>query len=152
MNDDPRSNDTHTSALLRWLFKAPKLDGFMEEHAPALRLQPFHAYLNGLCREKGLLRADVIKRSGIDRSYGFQIFQGTKNPSRDKVIQLALGFDMGYEEAQELLRHARQSPLYHRIKRDAAIIYCLNRHLSFTDTQEALAAVGTATFGKEPPV
>ena len=38
-------------------------------------------------------------------------------------------------QAQEMLRIARRSLLYPRIKRDAVIIYCLHNHLSLMDTQ-----------------
>ena len=38
-------------------------------------------------------------------------------------------------EAQEMLKIARRSPLYPRIKRDTVIIYCLHNHVSLVDTQ-----------------
>jgi hypothetical protein len=40
-----------------------------------------------------------------------------------------------YGQTQEMLKIARKSQLYPRIKRDAAIIYCLYNNKSLTDVQ-----------------
>ena len=150
MQTENASGSIHTSTLLRILFRTSQFDRFVEKQGSALQVQPFSEYVTSLCESTGLLRADVIRRSGIDRSYGFQIFQGTKKPSRDKVLQLAIGFQLDYDGAQEMLKHARHSALYPKFKRDAAILYCLNKHLSFMDTQELLSGIDTAILGKEP--
>lgn len=150
MNTENASGSIHTSTLLRVLFRTSHFDRFIEKQGPALQVRPFHEYVGELCEKAGLLRVDVIRRAGIERSYGFQMFQGTKKPSRDKVIQLAIGFGLDYDGAQEMLKHARHSALYPKFKRDAAIIYCLNKHLSFMDAQELLSGIGTAVLGKEP--
>jgi len=149
MEKDLSKRKYSTSTLLDGIFKAPALDHFIKEHEDALRIPTLSEYLDALCREKGMIRADAVRRSGLDRSFGFQIFQGTKNPSRDKIIQLAVGFGLDYEGAQALLKVARKSALYPRIKRDAAIIYCLNKHLSLMDTQAVLSGLQAAVLGRE---
>lgn len=149
MNGNIQPKPVYTSALLRGLFSASKITSFLDKEADALGMQPLHENISELCEQKGMLRVEVVRRSGIERSYGFQLFQGTKRPSRDKVIQLAIGFGMDYDETQELLKHSRHSSLYPRFRRDAAIIFSLNKHLSFTETQELLAGIDTATLGKE---
>ena len=138
-----------TSGLLSGIFQTSSLSNFLAEHEASLQLPTLSEYLNALCQTKGVERFEVVKRAGIERSFGFQIFQGTKSPSRDKVIQLAIGFGMGLEEAQALIKLSQKSALYPRVKRDAAIIYCLNRHLDFTDTQAVLAGMKLAILGSE---
>ena len=150
MDEQTQPNPIHTSALLRGLFKASQIESYLQTEAAAFKMQPFHEFICELCEQKGMLRVEVVRRSGIERSYGFQIFQGTKKPSRDKVIQIAIGFELDYEGTQELLKYARHSALYPRFKRDAAIIYCLNKRLGFTQTQEMLARIGSPILGKEP--
>lgn len=149
MQTDLSKRKDSTNTLLDGIFKASTLDNFIQEHEDALRVPTLSAYLGALCRGKGMLRAEVVRRAGIDRSFGFQIFQGTRNPSRDKVIQLAVGFGLDYEQAQALLKAAQKSALYPRIKRDAAIIYCLNKHLSFTDTQAVLSDLQATVLGQQ---
>lgn len=149
MEIDLSKRKDSTDTLLDGIFKASALDDFVKKHEDALQIPTLPEYLNALCREKRMIRAEVVRRAGIDRSFGFQIFQGIKNPSRDKIIQLAVGFGLGYEEAQALIKTAQKPALYPRIKRDAAIIYCLNKHLSFTDTQAVLSGMDIAVLGKD---
>ena len=105
-------------------------------------------YICSLCQASGQVPEQAILRAGIERTYGHQLFNGTRKPSRDKVIQLAFGLGLGLDGAQELLKVARKSPLYPRIKRDAAIIYCLQHGCSFFETQAALQALGLTLLGE----
>ena len=75
-----------------------------------------------LCRTHGLRPVEVIRRAGLDRTYGHQLFNGTRKPSRDKLMQLAFGLGLTVEETQSLLKEARKSLLYSKILRDAAIM------------------------------
>jgi hypothetical protein len=77
----------------------------------------------------------IIQRAGLEKSFGHQLFSGRRTPSRDTVLQLAFGFSLSVTDTQELLKVARKSPLYPRVKRDSAIIYRLYHGKSFVDTQ-----------------
>ena len=127
-----------TSNLLRELFKAPNLISFIERNADEFQAPQFYEYLSELCREMDLVPERVIKQASIERTYGHQLFNGTRKPSRDKVIQLAFGFGLNVDRTQELLKAAQKSPLYPRIKRDAAILYCINQNMSVMDVQDIL--------------
>ena len=149
METDLSKRKDSTDVLLDGIFKASALEDFVKTNEDALQLPTLPEYLDALCRQKKIMRAEIVRRAGIDRSFGFQIFQGVKNPSRDKVIQLAVGFELGYEETQVLIKIAQKAALYPRIKRDAAIIYCLNKHLSFTDVQAVLSGMDMPVLGME---
>jgi transcriptional regulator with XRE-family HTH domain len=111
---------------------------------------PLKVYINSLCVDKGVSAARVIEKSGLDRMYGHQLFNGLrKKPSRDKIIQLAIGFEMDYEETQELLKTARKSALYPRIQRDSVIIFALKNGLSIDDVQSALEELALSPLGKD---
>jgi hypothetical protein len=110
---------------------------------------PFGARITDLCVSKNVKPGRVINKSGIERTYGHQLFNGRRKPSRDKVLQLAFGFEMNYGEAQELLKAARKSALYPRVKRDAVIIYALNRGLGVYDVQATLRDLNLPLLGKE---
>lgn len=89
----------------------------------------------------------MIQRANIERGYGHQIFRGIREPSRDKVLQLAFGFGLNVPEAQRLLRAAEKSPLYPRLKRDAAILFCINRGESLVQMQLLLSELGLSPLG-----
>lgn len=131
-------NQIRTSTLFRLLFKTSDIKGFMEENADEMRLTSFNEYISGLCAYRGEVPERIIKRANIERSYGHQLFKGTKKPSRDTVLQLAFGFEADEYVAQELLKHSGMSALYPRVKRDAAILYCLHNHFTIVEAQNVL--------------
>jgi len=138
---------TRTSTLLRKLGNAPDFHEFVEAHEDAIQEVSFSDYLGELCRQRGLIPERVIRTAQIDRTYGHQLFNGTRKPSRDKAIQLAFGFGMGVEEAQSLLRAASKSQLYPRIMRDAAVLFCLSRNINIFEAQSLLESLGLTLLG-----
>lgn len=49
-----------------------------------------------------------------------------KNVSRDKLIQICMGFPLNYEEAQRVLRLSGAGTLYPRVQRDVCIMFALS--------------------------
>lgn len=143
------NKDISTSKLLQRLFKTANIVNFFKRYDEQMSPVPLHIYLVKLCKEKNVVAEHIINDANIERSYGHQIFSGRKKPSRDKVIQLAFGFKMNYDEAQELLKIARKSPLYPRAKRDAAIIYVFKQGRGLNDIQIMLNELGLPILGKE---
>ncbi len=138
-----------TSAILGNLFKAVNISRFIKRNREHMNQVPFHEHISRLCKERDTVPERVILKSGIVRTYGHQFFTGSRKPSRDKVIQLAFGFEMTYEEAQELLKVARKSPLYPKIERDAALIYALEKRLTVVETQAMLKELNLPVLGRE---
>jgi hypothetical protein len=114
-------------------------DGALSDVVHSEDLLPsFQDHLASLCAQREVARERVIQRAQIERSYGHQLFNGTRRPSRDKVIQLAFGFGLDLKETQYLLKIAGQSPLVPQIKRDAAILYCVLHQLPLDEVQKLL--------------
>lgn len=139
MNDkQPPDFSLDTAQLSDGLFKAAGIEQFLTDYSNELQLPQFHEYITELCRQRGEIPERIINRSNIERSFGYQLFKGSRKPSRDTVIQLAYGFDADIALAQTLLKYAGKSPLYARVKRDAAILYCLHNRISLVKTQTVL--------------
>lgn len=133
-----------TGDLMRRLQEG-KLDQVLESEVP----QPsFSEYIAQICIERGETREFAVRRAGIERSYGYQLFNGTRKPSRDKAIQLAIGFEMDVPQTQALLKVARQSPLAPQTKRDAAILYAILHRLSLEALQQLLETLRLPLLGK----
>lgn len=144
---DMTKKTVRTSTLLRRLFKAPNLEGFMEKNADDIQTPLFYEYISELCQVMDQVPERVIKQSSIERTYGHQLFNGIRKPSRDKVIQLAFGFGLDVDGTQKLLRMAQKNPLYPRIRRDAAILYCINHHIDVVEAQSMLQDLGLTLLG-----
>jgi len=138
-----------TELLLERLFKAPNLKTYMKDNAELMVIPPFYLLITGLCKKMGVSKAYVIEKANIPRNYAYQLFNGIRNPSRDKVIQLAFGFGMDVENTQELLKIARQAQLYPKIPRDSVILRCLHEHQNMGYTQNILGAMGLTLLGRE---
>ena len=140
---------SRTSTLLDRLFNEPDLEKFMERHADEFETPSFHAYITELCKITGQVPEQVIRQAAIERTYGHQLFNGTRKPSRDKVIQLSFGFQLTPEDTQKLLKIAQKSLLYPRIKRDAAILFCIAHQKDILETQSVLQNLGMTLLGGE---
>ena len=137
-----------TSEILQRLLKTENINQFIKRNNKNMKSTPLHIILNHLCTERNTLPAYVIEKSGIERSFGHQLFNGSRKASRDKVLQIAFGFEMNYEEVRELLKMAQMSALYPKIERDAVIIFALNRGLPLSDLQATLSELSLPLLGE----
>ena len=100
------------------------------------------AYLNGLLQKHGLTVQDIIVGCNLDRSYAYQLFNGTRTPTRNFLLRLALLLKLTEAEAQQLLKIAGRQPLYARNRRDAAVLYGLTHGLTAEETEDLLDSLG----------
>ncbi|MGN0413915.1 MAG: helix-turn-helix domain-containing protein [Agathobacter sp.] len=137
-----------TNTLLKRIVNGKDFQKVAEHEKNSFEEQSIERYLNQLCDARGLVPEQVIKKAQIDRTYGHQIFNGTRKPSRDKLIQLAFGFGLSLEETQTLLKKAGKSQLYSKVKRDAACIYGISHKMKVMDVQELLLSMDVPLLGR----
>lgn len=99
-------------------------------------------YLNALLKERGVTPGEAIRRCNLDRSYGYQMLNGTRKPTRSFVLLLSLALELGEAETQRLLKLAGRQPLYARNRRDAAVLYGLSHALTVEETDDLLTELG----------
>lgn len=132
------SVENSTKELLRLLSTAENIDAFVGQHAGAFVETTFNACLVQLLHAKGLPVREVILRSNMQESYCYQLMKGTRKPSRDKILQLGLGLKLTLQEMNQLLRAGGKNELYCRDKRDALLIFAINRELNVLAADEML--------------
>lgn len=99
----------------------------------------FSDYFNTLDNVREIPAVDLISRAGIDRTYGYQILNGTrKNPGKDKILRLSLAAGLSLSETQRALEISGAPLLYSRNRRDAVIMFSINKGLDVFDTNELL--------------
>ena len=113
------------------------LDYFAENRGE-MQLDSLPEYLESWLKQKGVSKADVVRRSNLNKAYVYQIFSGKKYPSRDKVIALAFGLGLDDKEVQMLLKQAGYRELYPRDPRDALLLYAIGHHKGIIDANELL--------------
>lgn len=131
-----------TEFLNEKILNSDNIKKFLENHKDKLDHSKFCNALYSIIEEKDLSIAQALKKSIINNSYGYQIFNGRRIPSRDKVIQLIIGLELSLEQGNKLLKLAEKSPLYVRNVRDAIFIYAINKKISLIDLEDLLIQQG----------
>lgn len=137
----------NTDDLLKDLESAKNIDDYISSNKIHFADISLSDYLHKLLKEKKLIQADVIKRSELQQTYACQIFNGTKNPTRDKVLCIAFGMGLNLAETQQLLKSCGLPFLYAKHKRDSIIIFAVNKQLNLIRTNELLYDRGEKTLG-----
>ena len=116
-----------TQELLDILKNTPAFSNYAEQEEAELIEVSLSDYLNRLIQAKNQDLPSLIRKSGLDRTYCYQIFDGRKRPSRDKVLALCYAMDLSIKA---------------RMERDSAIIFCLQRNCALSDANELLYELG----------
>lgn len=137
-----------TQELLKLLNEAPQISDYIENEEDNMVHQTnLCQYLNTLLEEKQIDKSQMIKLSGLDRTYAYQILSGTKkNPNRDEVLAICFALKLSFEETQNLLKATGYPILYARIKKDSILIFALQRNAALADVNELLYDFGFETL------
>ena len=128
-----------TEQLLKTIQMSKDYQTFISDNKKDLiSLKKLGETFQKILEEKNLKKSNVIRSSGIDRGYAYDILSDKKQPSRDKVLLLCLSASFSFEETQTLLKQTGYPLLYARIARDSAIIFAFEHHMSVMDTNELL--------------
>ena len=103
-------------------------------------------YLQWLLANHGLVRSKVIREASLNETFGWQIFKGERGCGRDKALALAFAMNLDLRETNRLLQAAGQSALYCKDRRDAIIIFCIEKGLTLRRTDEELYRFGEQTI------
>ena len=135
-----------TAQLLDALKKDSNIKYFLNSYKDEFINSSLAQYLNELLSEKNIDKARAIENANLNTQYGYQIFAGQKNPSRDKLLQLAFGMSLDLKSAQRLLNIAGVNELHPRNQRDSIIIFAFNNSLSLMECEELLDEMGEYTI------
>ena len=127
-----------TKQLENELNEADDVKKFLDNNAENFRKFTLAEYLRQLLAAKNLTKAQVIRDSQLDEGYAQHIFGGRKNPSREKILSLALAMKLSPKETDYLLYYAGHSKLYARNERDAVIAFALENQKTVLQTNELL--------------
>ena len=102
----------------------------------------FVSYLEACLEKKDLKKSEVIEKTNLQKNYAYQICNGTKKGSKEKIIQLALAMHLDLHDTNNLLSLSNNGLLYAKVKKDAILIYALQHHYDLYQTNELLLAHG----------
>lgn len=136
-----------TDTLEHRLREAEGVEDFWRDNELNLRELSLSEFLTRLMENKGLKKAEIVRRTGMDKGYVYHIFGGQKtNPSREKVLAIALAMNLNPKETQHLLHYAGAGALYVRDHWDSVIWYALEHRLGVMETNLLLDELGLRTL------
>lgn len=141
-----------TEELINELQSAQSADEVLAhiEATPDADPLPLSDYLQQLLADKGLVQSKIVAASGVDRTYGYQLFTGLrKKPNRDYLLRIVITMRCSVRECNRALRRAGLSELYCKRRRDAIIWFGVTHQLSLARIDEELYRHGEATISSE---
>ena len=97
-----------------------RLDAFITERSPEMP------------------RLNAARPAEINDIYGYQLFAGSRKPSRDKLIALCIGMSLTLDRTQALLKATGFAPLYAKNKRDSILIFGIQNNQTVLEINTAL--------------
>ncbi len=142
----PQTTDSKTTGeLLRILtgtHSQKELDAYLETHTKPDASMDFAGCFQHLLKSHDLKKSDVIRAAQLDRTYGYQILNGARQPGRDKILALCVAAGLTLRETQRCLECAGEGILYAKSSRDAVIIYGIEHHMDVMRINELLSNKG----------
>ena len=127
-----------TDELVAEIKQSAEIKNFLTENDKYIKNMTLTQYFDILLKEKGLARKDAINNSQLNYTYGYQILNGTRKATKDKLIQLCFGLKATPEEANRILVLADAGGLYGKNRRDCVIIFALEKGMPLTEANELL--------------
>ncbi len=131
-----------TNELLNEIKSSKEIDQYLCENNGELNSKTLSERSHEIIKETGPKKPDIVARSSLNRIYTYQILQGKRIPSRDKLIALCFGMELDLEETNKLLCFAGYSPLYARDKRDSIVIFSIKEGNNIFRANEMLLEHG----------
>lgn len=131
-------SEKDTLQLENELAAAENLEQFFEDNAENFSNFTLAEYLEYLLKEKNLSKAEVAKKSLLNPVYVYHIFAGRKNPSRLKILAIAVAMNLTVKETQRLLYFAGVEKLYIKNSWDSVILFALENNFDIERTNNLL--------------
>lgn len=134
-----------TEDLLERLLEASSPEAYLDTEGIDDNRE-FTDYLFERLATRGGKRAAVVRESGLNPTVVYDIFQGKSRPGRDHAVMLAFGLHCDLRQTQRLLRLAGVSELWCKQRRDAILIWCIDRGCTREQADDELFRLGEKTL------
>ena len=137
-----------TEQLMNELKNTTDIGDFLSKNQNEMLDLSLSEYLRQLLGKYNLEKSDVFRRAKMTESnYGYELFRDdSKKASRDKLIQICVGFPLTIDETQEVLRYGKVGTLYPRDERDAYILFALKNGYDVAQLNDLLFTNGLKVF------
>lgn len=142
MHQDNKRKKNTSELVKRISDPSADVNSVLHELRPDMDLPQLHEHLAVLMAEHNENPQRVFEKIVVERTTGYRIMSGTRSTSRNVLLRIALTMSLSLNETQLLLQVGRKALLYPRVRRDAALIYCLSHNMSLNEAEAMLLELG----------
>ncbi|MBP3901497.1 MAG: hypothetical protein J6D53_08625 [Blautia sp.] len=140
-----KSTTGKLSEILADIDSTNKMDQYMEHPKVVDSFRSFSHYFQSLPSVRQMDNGELIQRSGLERSYFYQVMKERRSPGRDKVLRLCLAAGLDMKETTRALELSENAVLYPRNRRDIILTVAINQKAGVDDANLLLYK-----YGEEP--
>ncbi len=134
---NPKDNDD-TQLLLHNLKSKAYYEDFAKECKDQMLDESFKLVLSDIIFKRGYEVQEFADEVGISKAYAYQLLNGSRRPTRDKLVMIAIRLELSLKETNRLLVAAEKKELYVKNKRDSVIIYAISHGFILEELNELL--------------
>lgn len=128
-----------TTELLKELKRQScSLPDYLSKHREAFVIEDIKAFWANLIEEKKYSKSNIINKSDFSYCYFYDVINGRKMPTKDKVVRLALAMKMTVDECQQALKISGRYALYPKVRRDSVLIYAIEKKMTIMQCNDLL--------------
>ena len=139
---EKKSTTGQLADILSEIDSTKEMEQYLETPKVADGFRSFPDFFRSLSAYREMDSAELIQRSGLERSYYYQVMKGTRSPGRDKVLRLCLAAGLDLKETTRALELSGNATLYPRNRRDIILTVAINQKAGVIDTDLLLAQYG----------
>ena len=136
------STTSNLAKVLTNIDSAQEMEQYLELPEVVNSCQTFPEYFRSLTAVREMDTGELIRGSGLERSYYYQVMKGTRSPGRDKVLRLCLAAGLNLRERTRALELSGNAVLYPRKRRDIILTVAVNQMADVDDTNLLLFKYG----------
>lgn len=122
---DENETTRHLEEKLKKIDAQDDVSNFIRENAN--KDSSFREFYSRYIGEKNVGVPDILKRSCVSRNYIYNILNGDREPSRDKILALCIAAGMNFAETDRALELAGERRIYPKDERDVRIAIMINQ-------------------------
>lgn len=115
------------------------LSDYIQNHSDSFIDEDIQSFWEELIFQSGYSKSNIINKSDFSYCYFYDVIQGKKSPTKDKVVRLILAMKLSLEQCQAALKISGRAALYPKNKRDSILIYAIDRGLTITQCNALLS-------------
>ncbi len=132
-----------TTELLKELKRQScSLPDYLSNHKDTFVNEDIKAFWENIIESKNYSKSNIINKADFSYCYFYEVINGRKSPSKDKVVRLALAMKMTVDECQQALKVSGRSALHPKNRRDSILIYALEQKMTVIQCNNLLESHG----------